>query len=51
MIMNKRPELLIALIFLVLMLFVGVWWLPQKWATCKKLYDNTLAQIICFSES
>jgi hypothetical protein len=26
---------------------VTIWWLPQKWQVCQKLYDNRPAQIFC----
>ena len=44
-----------SLIFLVylfifsLIVVANVWWLPQKWETCTKLYDNTPAQILCLN--
>jgi membrane protein YdbS with pleckstrin-like domain len=28
-----------------------IWWLPQKWQVCQKLYDNKPAQILCLLDS
>lgn len=38
----------IALVFSLLIISM-VWWVPQKWQACQRLYDNRPAQIICFS--
>jgi hypothetical protein len=37
-------------IVLVLIVFVAfnIWWLPQKWQGCQKLYDKAPAQVVCF---
>jgi len=32
---------------LLIMFAVAWWWLPQKWQSCQKLYDNRPAQIFC----
>lgn len=34
--------------FLVVVVGVSVWWLPQKWEACTRLYDNRPAQVLCF---
>jgi hypothetical protein len=36
----------IALVLIIFTVF-SIWWLPQKWQGCKKLYDNPPAQIVC----
>jgi hypothetical protein len=37
------------LLFLLLAIAYTAWWLSQEWQACTKLYDNTPAQIICFT--
>jgi Flp pilus assembly pilin Flp len=47
-----KENALIFLIFATLLIAVVahlVWWLPQKWQACTKLYDNIPAQVICFT--
>lgn len=41
-------SLAIILGVLVIIIGVSVWWLPQKWRGCTKLYDNRPAQVFCF---
>lgn len=36
---------------LLLMTATALWWLPQKWQACERLYDNKPAQIYCFLTS
>lgn len=39
--------------FLVLILAIvllQLWWLPQKWNACAKLYDNIPARVMCFGK-
>jgi hypothetical protein len=40
-------------IVLVLLLTTAtaLWWLPQKWQGCERLYDNKPAQIYCLLAS
>jgi len=48
---NISDEAIIAIVFIavwVLIIGVSVWWLPQKWQGCTKLYDSRPAQIFCF---
>jgi hypothetical protein len=49
--MNSSQRAIGALILLVpvLVLAWGIWWIPQKWEACGKLYDNLPAKIICFN--
>lgn len=28
---------------------LAIWWIPQKWAACQRLYDNLPARIVCLS--
>ena len=35
--------------FALVILILTVWWLPQKWRVCTKLYDNLPAQIMCLA--
>ena len=44
-----KGDILIVL-FVVLLIVGGIWWLPQKWEACTRLYDNVPAQIICFNQ-
>jgi hypothetical protein len=48
---NNFPELLVwgMIAFMVASVIVGVWWIPQKWQACGRLYDNILAQSICLA--
>lgn len=34
---------------LALTLAGAIWFIPQKWHACQKLYDNRLAQVLCVS--
>lgn len=34
--------------FLAFVIGISVWWLPQKWQGCTKIYDNRPAQVFCF---
>jgi hypothetical protein len=49
--MNSQDRITLCslLLVLALMLTTAVWFLPQKWQACQKLYDNRIAQIICFA--
>jgi hypothetical protein len=49
--MNSSQRAIVALIFLVpvLVIALGVWWIPQKWQACGKLYDNVPTKIICLN--
>jgi hypothetical protein len=51
--MNSSQRAINALIFLVpvLVIALAIWWIPQKWQACGKLYDNLPAKIICFNSS
>jgi len=48
---NNSPKLpvweMIAL--MVATVIIGVWWIPQKWQACGRLYDNILAQSVCLA--
>jgi hypothetical protein len=46
--MNSSERAIVALIFLVPVL-IAIWWIPQKWQVCGKLYDNLPAQIACMN--
>jgi hypothetical protein len=41
----------LAAILFALVLIIGgaIWWIPQKWEACGKLYDNLPAKIICLN--
>lgn len=45
---DKRLTAVAAVLVLSLMLVVMLWWLPQKWQGCQKVYESRPAQIICF---
>lgn len=51
--MKLEDRVQLAAILFVLILIVGgaIWWLPQKWKACGRLYDNLPAKIICFTSS
>jgi len=45
---GQLMETTIALTLLALiMVAFSVWWIPQQWQACGRLYDNNLAQVIC----
>ena len=50
--MDKTGTLIISIssILLIAVAVCYAWWLPQKWQACGKLYDNTFAQMMCFTE-
>ena len=48
---NTSDEMVIAIALIgvwVVIIGAAVWWLPQKWEGCTKLYDNRPAQVFCF---
>ena len=45
---EDRTTLASIILVLVILTLVAVWWLPQKWQACQKLYDNKPAQVFCF---
>ena len=45
--MTDSNGVLAAIVVLFFVVLINVWWLPQKWQACQKLYDNQTAQIIC----
>jgi len=48
----KHEDLIqLVAVFLVLAFLVGavIWWIPQKWTACGKLYDNLPAKLICLN--
>jgi hypothetical protein len=47
--MTDKTTALAAVLVLVFVVIANCWWLPQKWQACQKLYDNSLAQVICLS--
>lgn len=44
---EERIYLAAMIAALSLVLAGAIWFIPQKWHACQKLYDNRLAQIIC----
>ena len=47
--MTDRHRLAAIVIVLILQISIAIWWIPQKWNACQKLYDNLPAQIVCLS--
>ena len=39
----------VAALVLAIRISIAIWWIPQKWAVCQRLYDNLPAQIVCLS--
>ena len=39
----------VAALVLAIQISLAIWWIPQKWAACQRLYDNLPAQIVCLS--
>jgi hypothetical protein len=49
--MKLDPLVVVLMVSLILVsLGVSLWWLPQKWDACGKLYDNLPAQLYCFNQ-
>lgn len=44
---HEKLSLIACILVLTLVLLLSLWWLPQKWQGCQKIYDNLPAQIIC----
>ena len=34
---------------LAIQISIAIWWIPQKWGACQRLYNNLPAQIVCLS--
>jgi hypothetical protein len=51
--MNLEERLQLAAILLVIFFAIGgyIWWIPQKWEACGKLYNNLPAKIICLDSN
>lgn len=49
--MTEKQWIALACTVIALQVFLAVWWLPQKWQACQKLYNSTPAQIICLSSN
>ena len=47
--MTDRHWLAAIVIALILQISIAIWWIPQKWNACQKLYDNLPARIVCLS--
>lgn len=47
MTLEERIYLAAMTAVLVLILAGAIWFIPQKWHACQKLYDNLLAQVLC----
>jgi hypothetical protein len=48
---SQRAVLATILFVPVLFVALAIWWIPQKWQACGKLYDNLPAKIICLNSS
>lgn len=47
--MDNRAFLAAAVLVLSLQIGIAIWWIPQKWHACQRLYSNLPARIVCFS--
>ena len=47
--MTDRAVIAIAVIVASIQISIAIWWIPQKWNACQRLYDNLPAQIVCLS--
>lgn len=45
--MSDKTIVTMILVWSAIIVLTIVWWVPQKWAACGKLYDNRVAQVIC----
>ena len=45
--MTDRAVIAIAVIVASILISIAIWWIPQKWNACQKLYDNKPAQVFC----
>ena len=46
---TRRNLVAAVIITLAIQISIAVWWFPQKWRACQRLYNNLPAQIICLS--
>ena len=44
---DDNLELIAAILVIAIIAAVNLWWLPQKWQGCQKIYNGRPAQIIC----
>lgn len=42
-----RVIIILQVAVVLIMIAATIWWLPQKWQVCQRLYDNRPAQIFC----
>ena len=47
--MTDRAVIAVAVLVLAIQISIAIWWIPQKWKVCTRLYDNMPARIICLS--
>lgn len=47
--MTDRHFIAITALVLAIQISIAIWWIPQKWNACQKLYDNLPAQIVYLS--
>jgi hypothetical protein len=45
---DDRLKFIAALMVIAIVIAVNIWWLPQKWQMCQRLFDDRFAQVTCF---
>jgi len=45
--LDEKLSLSAIVVTLIVMISLLIWWMPQKWQGCQKIYDNRPAQIFC----
>jgi hypothetical protein len=48
---GEKAYTIVLILFALFGIISAVWFLPQKWEACGKLYSNGLAQWMCFSSN
>jgi hypothetical protein len=49
--LDDQLKVIAAVLVIVVVIGATIWWLPQKWTACGKLYDNKAAQVFTTREN
>ncbi|MEY4215321.1 MAG: hypothetical protein RL458_3547 [Pseudomonadota bacterium] len=45
--MDRQGIFVAVALLLAVQISIAIWWIPQKWAACGRLYDNRPARVVC----